>query len=108
MTIPNGFIKIISTSAGGFLNGIPQKAETTTSDFIEANVNEDSRAHGQLGDETTGTRSAYTIVIDPADDPAISDRDRVEVFDSRKISLVVFEIQSARLLDYVDAIRIKV
>lgn len=108
MIIQTGYIKITTASEGGLENGIPQRATTTTSDFISANINENRRSHGQIGDETEGTKASYTILIDPADAPEVSDRDKVEVFDMRQASLGTFDIQSARLLEYVEAIKILV
>lgn len=179
MIIPNGYIKIKTTTGGGFENGKPVKATTLSSDFIEANINESNRWHGQIGEETKGTKATYTILIDPytnediwtdidelmdtcyglgvwksslpwkglvkwvsgegnngisplsktqsltlqatggvmieppdtfrqAEDIAASDRDKVEVFDARRISLGTFEIQSARFLEFVQAIKIQV
>ena len=54
------------------------------------------------------TPASYVVLVDPADAPNVNDRDKVEVFDSRKISLGEYEVQTARLLDFVDAIRIEV
>lgn len=108
MIIPNGYIRITTTSGGGLQNGKPIRATKTTSDYIAANVNESRRSHGTVGEQTTATISAYVILVDPADAPTVSDRDKVEVFDCRKISLGEFEVQSAQLLAYVDAIKIVV
>lgn len=163
MIIPNGYIKIKTSTGGGFENGKPKKAIVLSSGFIEANINESSRSHGQLGDETTGTRATYTILIDPyrntdiwtnleeligtcyglgiwrstppwkglikwveeedeqyseiaetwaethpTDAIAVSDRDKVEVFDGRMALLGTFEIQSARFLEFTEVIKIQV
>lgn len=108
MIIPNGYIRITTTTGGGLQNGKPVRATKTTSDYIVANVNESRRSHGAVGEQTTATTSAYVVLVDPADAPNVSDRDKVEVFDCRKISLGEFEVQSAQLLAYVDAIKIVV
>ena len=108
MIIPNGYIRITTTTGGGMLNGKPVRATKTTSDYITANVNESRRSHGAVGEQTQATTSAYVVLVDPADAPNITDRDKVEVFDCRKISLGEFEVQSAQLLTYVDAIKIVV
>lgn len=108
MIIPNGYIRITTTTGGGMLNGKPVRATKTTSGYISANVAESRRSHGVVGEQTTATTSDYVVYVDPADAPNVSDRDKVEVFDSRKISLGEFEVQSAQLLDYVDAIKIVV
>lgn len=108
MIIPNGYIRIITTTGGGLQNGKPVKATKTTSDYIPANVNESRRSHGVVGEQTTATTSSYVVLVDPADAPNVSDHDKVEVFDSRKILLGEFEVQSAQLLTYVDAIKIVV
>ena len=108
MIIPNGYIRITTTTGGGFQNGKPVKATKTTGDYIAANVNESRRSHGTVGEQTTATTSAYVVLIDPADAPSVSDHDHVEVFDCRKISLGEFEVQSAQRLAYVDAIKIVV
>lgn len=108
MIIPNGYIRITTTTGGGLQNGKPVRATKTTSDFITANVNESRRSHGQVGEQTTATTSAYVVLIDPANAPNVCDRDMVEVFDCRKISLGEFEVQSAQMLAYVDAIKIVV
>ena len=169
MIIPNGYIKIRIATGGGFQNGIPQKATILLSDFIEANINESNRSHGQIGEETKGTKATYTILIDPywrediwsdlevltdscfslgiwksaypwkglirwvsgepanevaplnmarsitpnASQPgegelAVNDKDEVEVYDSRKMHLGTFDVQSARFLEYADVIRIQV
>ena len=105
MIIPNGYIRITTTTGGGLQNGKPVRATKTTSDFITANVNESRRSHGAVGEQTT---ASYVVLVDPADAPNVNDRDKVEVFDSRKISLGEYEVQTARLLDFVDAIRIEV
>ena len=55
-----------------------------------------------------GSPARFVVLVDPADAPNVNDRDKVEVFDSRKISLGEYEVQTARLLDFVDAIRIEV
>lgn len=88
------------------LNGKPQRATTTTSDPIPANISESRRQHGLVSEQTAATQAAYVVLVDPETAPAISDRDKVEIFDSRGISLGSFEVQSARLLDFVDAIKI--
>ncbi len=108
MIIPNGYIRITTTTGGGLQNGKPVRATKTTTDYISANVNESRRSHGVVGEQTAATTSAYIVLVDPADAPNVSDRDKVEVFDSRMISLGEFEIQSAQLLTYVDAIKIVV
>ena len=108
MIIPNGYIRITTTTGGGLQNGKPVRATKTTSDFITANVNESRRSHGAVGEQTIATTASYVVLVDPADAPNVSDRDKVEVFDSRKISLGEYEVQTARLLDFVDAIRIEV
>lgn len=106
MIIPNGTIRITTTSGGGMLNGKPQRATTATSDPIPANISESRRQHGLVSEQTATTQAAYVVLVDPTDAPAVSDRDKVEIFDSRGVSLGSFEVQSARLLDYVDAIKI--
>lgn len=108
MIIPNGYIKIKTSTGGGFENGKPKKAIVLSSDFIEANINECSRSHRQLGDETTGTKASYTILIDSENECGISDRDMVEVFDGRMAPLGTFEIQSARFLEFTEVIKIQV
>ena len=108
MIISNGYIRIITTTGGGFKDGKPVKATKTTSDYIPSNVNESRRSHGVVGEQTTATTSSYVVLVDPADAPTVSDLDKVEVFDSRKIKLGEFEVQTARKLDFVDAIRIEV
>lgn len=108
MIIPNGYIRITTTTGGGLQNGKPVRATTTTTDYLPANVNESRRSHGLVGEQTVATSAKYVVLIDPADAPDVSDRDKVEVFDSRKVSLGEFEVQSARLLDYVDVIKIEV
>lgn len=108
MIIPNGYIRISTTTGGGFQNGKPVKATKTTSDYISANVAESRRSHGTVGEQTTATTSAYVVLVDSADAPNVSDHDKVEVFDCRKISLGEFEVQSAQMLAYVDAIKIVV
>lgn len=108
MIIPNGYIRITTTSGGGLLNGKPVRAFKTTGDFINANVNESRRSHGQVGEQTPATTSAYVVLVAAEDAPGLSDRDKVEVFDCRRVSLGEFEVQSAQMLDYVDAIKITV
>lgn len=108
MIVNNGYIKITTTTGGGFLNGKPQRATTIVSDFIPANVNESKRTHGIVNEQTAQTQAAYTVLIEPQAAPNLSDRDRVEIFDSRKVSLGTFEVQTARLLDFVDALMIQV
>ena len=90
------------------LNGKPVRATKTTSDFIAANVNETQRSHGAVGEQTQATTSAYVVLVEPAEAPYITDHAKVEVFDCRKISLGEFEVQSAQMLAYVDAIKIVV
>lgn len=108
MIIPNGYIRITTTTGGGLVNGKPVRATMTTSDYISANVAESRRMHGLVGEQTVATTSAYVVLIDQADAPTVSDHDKVEVFDCRKISLGEFEVQSAQMLAYVDAIKIVV
>lgn len=107
MIIPNGTIRITSTTGGGMLNGKPRRATATTGAPIAANISESSRSHGLVDEQTAATKAAYTVLVDPDDAPAVSDRDTVEIFDSRGVSLGSYEVQSARLLDFVDAIQIK-
>lgn len=108
MIIPNGYIRITTTTGGGLLNGKPVRATKTTSDYIDANVNESRRSHGEVGEQTHATTSTYIVLVDPAAAPTVCDRDKVEVFDCRKVSLGEFEVQSTQLLTYVDAIKIVV
>lgn len=88
------------------LNGKPQRATSTTNDPISANISERRRQHGLVAEQTAKTQAAYVVLVDPMDAPDICDRDKVEIFDSRGVSLGVFAVQSARLLDFVDAIKI--
>lgn len=106
MVIPNGHIKIISTVGGGMLDGKPQRATTLVSGPIPANINESRRQHGLVAEQTAKTQAAYVVLTDPADAPDVCDRDKVEIFDSRGVSLGVYDVQSARFLDFVNAIRI--
>lgn len=106
MIIPNGYIRITTATGGGFQNGKPVRATTATGDYIAANVAEERRAHGAIGEQTAATTAAYTVLVSPADALNVSDRDKAEVFDCRKVSLGVFAIQSAQLLPYVNAIKI--
>lgn len=106
MIIPNGTIKITTTSGGGMLNGKPQRSTTVTSDPIPANISESRRQHGLIAEQTAKTQAAYVVLVAPEDAPGISDHDKVEIFDSRGVSLGNFDVQSARLLDFVDAIKI--
>jgi hypothetical protein len=108
MIIPNGHIKITSTTGGGILNGKPRRAVTTTSGAIDANIAESNRSHGEVAEQTVATKASYVVLIDPADAPTISDRDKVEIFDRRGVSLGTYDVQSARLLDFVDVIKISV
>ena len=57
---------------------------------------------------TSSPLTSTRVAVRPSDAPNVNDRDKVEVFDSRKISLGEYEVQTARLLDFVDAIRIEV
>lgn len=106
MIIPNGTIQITKTLPGGFVNGKPQQSKTEVGDHIAANINENRRNWGIVAEQTASTTATYTILVEPSDAPDISDRDKVELFDSRGESLGRFGIASARLLDYVDAIQI--
>lgn len=106
MITPNGTIRITTSTGGGYVNGKPQRATTTTSEPIPANISESNRSHGSMGEQTTGTKASYTILVEPADAPTLNDHDKVELFDSRGISLGTFEVQSARLLDFVDTLRV--
>lgn len=106
MIIPNGTIQITRALPGGFVNGKPQQSKTEVSGHVAANINENRRSWGIVAEQTANTTATYTILVEPSDAPGISDRDKVELFDSRGISLGQFEIASARLLDYVDAIQI--
>lgn len=108
MIIPNGYIRITTTTGGGYQNGKPIRATKTTGDYISANVAESRRSHGAVGEQTTATTSAYVVLVDPADAPNVSDCNKVEVFDCRKVSLGEFDVQSAQLLPYVDVIKIVV
>ncbi len=106
MIAPNGTITVITSSGGGYINGKPQRATAATSEPIPANIAESSRRHGGMGEQTTGTKASYTILVDAADAPTLTDRDKVELFDFRGLSLGKFEVQSAQLLNYVDAVKI--
>ena len=88
------------------LDGKPQRAQTLTGEPRPANINESRRQHGLVTEQTAKTQASYVVLVDPADAPGVCDRDKVEIFDSRGVSLGVYDIQSARYLDYVNAIRI--
>lgn len=105
MTITNGYIRI-TRSAGGFDAGRPRRGQALTSGFIPANVSENTRRHGTAGEQTVATAGAYCVLVEPTLAPDISDRDTIEVFDSRRVSLGSYPVQAARLLDFVDVIQI--
>lgn len=88
------------------IDGKPQRATSAASDPIPANISESNRKHGMVSEQTALTQAAYRVLVDPEDAPGVTDRDKVEIFDSRGLSLGTYEIQSARLLDFVNAIQI--
>lgn len=108
MLIPNGYVRIISISGGGFADGRPVRGTRTVGPFIDANINEKRRLHGPVGEQTQGTTSSYIVLINPADAPSLSERERLLLFDSRQSPLGEYAVMSARRLDFVDLIRIEV
>ncbi len=88
------------------IDGKPQRVTPTISDPIPANISESNRKHGMVSEQTALTQAAYRVLIEPEDAPDVSERDKVEILDSRGVSLGKYEIQSARLLDFVNAIQI--
>lgn len=108
MIIPNGHIRIITKSGGGMQGGKPVAVKTVKSEPIAANITESSRQHVIVAEQTAATKSSYVVFIDPSDAPLVSEKDSVEIYDSRGVFLGSFEIQSAMLLEYVDTIKITV
>lgn len=107
MTATNGHITIITTQGGGLKNGIPQAVAEVESAPIPANINSTTHRHYDTGSEAWVTQQGYSILIDMTD-AEVTDLNKVALYNSRGQHIGTFEIQEAKLLDFVEAIQITI
>lgn len=105
MIIKNGYIKGVVVSGGGIENGMPLPAIDTTTSPMPCNIEYNRDKQGRAN-ESNYTNMSATILIDPCDN--WDKFSEVIITDSVGRDLGRYLVESAKLLDYVMLVEIRV
>jgi hypothetical protein len=104
MLIPNGHIKVKTTSGGGTVNGIPQPVTVVIGSAIECQYRANSRDNFGYVQGSTFTKHDYDILIEKQ---AFTLKP-IQLFDNGGVLIGEFQVKQIEELPHVDLIKLKV